>query len=268
MTEPGKAGKVRESGGWSQSQIHFCLRCRLPGIKPVWWRCGIVNWSRLLKPKTGHQIFWCYILTSEFLCSNDLKCLLMLHWRHKLVGCQWCCSERSRQWGCTVLTELTKVSPLVCNLFVIGLGYTHFLFRVAGDYLCHGRIKKLLEATLQTSALTLTSLNRGLSLFRPSPQSGESAITALTMVSWISRKLLLAEVPLALARYQQGLESPITWNFKVNCSPPPTCFFWKQFCCGSIPPGTLLQYPRSIIRIIRPLPSRLAFVPYPFAVKL
>jgi len=126
VTEPGKAGKVRESGGWSQSQIHFCLRCRLPGIKPVWWRCGIVNWSRLLKPKTGHQIFWCYILTSEFLCSNDLKCLLMLHWRHKLVGCQWCCSERSRQWGCTVLTELTKVSPLVCNLFVIGLGYTSY----------------------------------------------------------------------------------------------------------------------------------------------
>jgi len=56
-------------------------------------------------------------------------------------------------------------------------------------------------------------------------------------------KPLLAEAPLASARYWQG------WNRKAHetshLTIPPTCFFRKQFCCGSIPRATSSPYSRN-----------------------
>ena len=61
-------------------------------------------------------------------------------------------------------------------------------------------------------------------------------------LSFWSRKIASASwSPFVEARYWQGLESPITWTFTDNYLPSPSPpVFWKQFCCGSIPPWDIV----------------------------
>ena len=61
-------------------------------------------------------------------------------------------------------------------------------------------------------------------------------------LSFWSRKIASASwSPFVEARYWQGRESPITWNFTDNYLPSPSPpVFWKQFCCGSIPPWDIV----------------------------